>query len=339
MKIVPRIAPFGAFVAMLLAGCGGSSFATGLVSLGSVVPSATLTPNSIAVSGDYAYVALQGSAGAIAVLDISTGAPALLTTFPMPCTQPNGIKVSGGYAYVTCYDTGALYVLSINNADPAAPVLAVVGSVSGLQSPYPGTSLSGTHLYVPSHAGFIFRVDVSNPAAPVIDGSVATAAGTSPNAVYVANSIVYCACSSEPMQSWFQTFTATGTMTLLGQIPLTHSPQRVVVSGNYAYVTNFDSMKLDIVDVTNPAAPSVLTSVALPCNALPVAVTASYAYVGCYSAQGIATINITNPANATVLRYTATSASPVQDLALSGTSLYAVSGNAGGSFNTLANAF
>lgn len=336
MKIVPRIA---VLAVTLLAGCGGGPFMTGLRSLGSVVPSATLTPNSIAVSGNYAYVTLQGTSGAVAVLNIATGTPTLLTTFTMPCTEPNGIKISGSYAYVTCLDTAALYVLSISNADPAAPVLAVAGSVSGLQSPYPGTSLSGSEFYVPSHSGEIFRVNVSNPAAPVIDGSVATAAGTSPNAVYVINNIVYCACSSEPSQSYFQIFTATGAMTLLGQVPLAHSPQRLIVSGNYAYVTNFDASKLDIVDVTDPAAPGILTSVPLPCNALPIAVTANNAYVGCYSSQGIATIDITHPATAAVLGYTATSASPVQDLALSGTSLYAVSGNAGGSFNILSNAF
>jgi len=339
-RIVSRPEALIVLVAIIfLAGCGGGSFASDLVSLGSTIPSVTLTPNSVAISGNYAYVALQGSSGAIAVLNISTNTPRLLTTFAMPCTQPNGIKVSGGDLYVSCYDTGALYVLSINNLDPIAPALAVIGSVTGLQSPYPGTSLSGTHLYIPSHSGEIFRVDISNPAAPVIDGSVATAAGTSPNAVYVANNIVYCACSSEPTQSYFQTFTATGTMTLLGQIPLDHSPQRLAVSGNYAYVTNFDAMKLDIVDVTNPAAPSVLSSVALPCNALPVVVTADNAYVGCYSTQGIATIGITHPASAAVLGYTATGASPVQDLALSGSHLYAVAGTAGGSFNTLSGAF
>jgi hypothetical protein len=332
-----RIAALAAV--MLLAGCGGGSFMPGLRSLGSVVPSATLTPNSIAVSGNYAYVTLQGTTGAVAVLNISANIPVPLTTFTMPCTAPNGIRISGSYLYVSCYDTGTLYVLSINNANPAAPVLSVAGSVSGLQSPYPGTSLSGSELYIPSHSGEIFRVNVSNPAAPVIDGSVATAAGTSPNAVYVAGGIVYCACSSEPSQSYFQTFTATGAMTLLGQVTLAHSPQRLVVSGNYAYVTNFDAAKLDIVDVTNPAAPGVLFSVALPCNALPIAVTADNAYVGCYSAQGIATIDITHPAAAAVLGYTATSASPVQDLALSGAYLYAVSGNAGGSFNILSNAF
>jgi hypothetical protein len=344
MKPMPRLASLAAtlLAGILFAGCGGGGFAVGLVSLGSVNPSATLTPNSIAVSGVYAYVTVQGTGGAVAVLNISSGAtPLLLSTFNTPCASPNGIKISAGgnYAYVTCYDTGALYVLSINNANPVVPVLAVAGSVTGLQSPYPGIALSGSELFVPSHSGDIFRVNVSNPAAPVIDGSIATAAGTSPNAVYVANNIVYCACSSEPSQSYFQTFTATGVMMLLGQVPLAHSPQRLVVSGNYAYVTNFDAMKLDILDVTSAAAPTLLTSVALPCNALPVAVTASNAYVGCYSTQGIATIDITHPATASVTGYTATTASPLQDLMLSGVNLYAVSGNAAGSFNTLTNAF
>ncbi len=181
-----------------------------------------------------------------------------------------------------------------------------------------------------SPRGEIFRVDVSDPAAPVIDGSVTTAVGTSPNAVFVANNILYCACSSEPSESYFQTFTASGVMTLLGQTTLAHSPQRLVVRGNYAYVTNYDAMKLDIIDVTDPAAPSVASSVALPCYALPIAVTADNAYVGCYqSTHGIATIDITHPAAPAITGYTGTPAGPdVQDLLLSGTRLYAVSGDA-----------
>jgi hypothetical protein len=316
----------------LLSGCGGSTPSV-LHSVGSIVPSATLAGNSIAVSGNYAYLTLQGASGAIAVLNIAGDTPTLLTTFALPCSTPNGIKISGSVLYVTCYDNSALYILSVNNAVPSAPVFTITGSVLGLQNPFPGIALSGTELYVPSHAGFIFRVNVSNPSAPGIDGSVATATGTSPNAVFVANNIVYCACSSEPTQSWFQTFNATGTMTLLGQTPLAHSPQRLIVKGNYAYVTNFDAMRLDIVDITNPAAPSILSSVALPCFALPIALNGNTAYVGCYqSTHGIAT----NPAAPAILGYLVTTASlDVQDLLFTGGALYALSGDPNGNFNIL----
>jgi len=336
MKTLPHIASLAVLTLTLLTGCGGST-QFGLHSAGSVIPSATLAGNSIAISGNYAYVTLQGTSGAIAVLNIAGNTPTLLTTFALPCSTPNGIKISGSVLYVTCYDNSALYILSVNNAAPSAPVFAITGSVLGLQNPYPGIALSGTELYVPSHAGFIFRVNVSNPAAPGIDGSVATALGTSPNAVFVSGNVVYCACSSEPTLSWFQTFNATGTMALLGEIPLAHSPQRLIVNGNYAYVTNFDAMKLDIVDVTNPAAPSVLSSAALPCFALPIALNGNTVYVGCYqSPHGIASIDVTNPAAPAILGYTATTASlDVQDLLFTGGDLYALSGDAGGNFNIL----
>jgi hypothetical protein len=111
----------------------------------------------------------------------------------------------------------------------------------------------------------------------------------------------------------------------------------IAVSGNYAYVTNFDAMKLDIVDVTNPAVPSVLSSVALSCSALPIALSGNTVYVGCYqSTRGIASMDVTNPAAPVLLGYTATTASlDVQDLLFSGGDLYALSGDPGSNFNIL----
>jgi len=314
----------------------GGHAQTGPVAQGSVTPSATLTPIAMDTEGSYAYLTVQGASGAVIVLNAATNTPVVLTTFALPCSAPNGILAAGNYLYVTCYDTSTLYVLSIDNTVPSAPVLAIAGGVSGLQGPYPGISLAGTHMYVPAHDGAaIYRVDVSHPAAPVIDGSVATEAGTSPNGVYVYEGNVYCACSSEPTQSYFQIFTATGTMKALGELPVAHSPQRLVVRGNYAYMTNFDAQHLDIIDVTRPDAPTLAATLPLGCQALPIILTGSYAYVGCFASTGVAMIDVSSPTSPVIVTDAATTASPVQALGLSGQHLLAAAGIAGGQFQTL----
>jgi hypothetical protein len=303
-----------------------------------VIPSA-LTQNSMDTSGVYTYLTVQATAsaqGAVVVLNTATNTPEILTTFTMPCVQPNGILISGSYAYVTCYDSGELYVLTINNSNPTVPVLAILGIVGGLQGPFPGISLAGTHVYIPSHApgnqGAIYRVDVSNPAAPAIDGSIATTPSISPNAVFVTGGYMYCACASEPDTSYVEVFTADGTITSLGRVALAHSPQRLVVRGNYAYVTNFDAEQLDVIDISTPASPSVAATVPLACYGLPIALSGSYAYVGCYAADGVAKIDISVPSAPVLVSKTATSASPVQALGMNGPRLLAAAGVAGGSF-------
>ncbi|HEY0306625.1 MAG TPA: hypothetical protein VGB94_00540 [Acidobacteriaceae bacterium] len=291
--------------------------------------------------GVYAYLTVQaavGSYGAVVILNTATDTPIVLTTYPMPCAQPNGIIVSGSYAYVTCYDSGVLYVLSIDNTNPSAPVLGIVGSVGGLQDPFPGISLSGTHVFVPSHnAGMIYRVNIFSPAAPAIDGQIATAAGTAPDAVFVSGGYVYCACGAElPATSYFQVFTADGMMSNAGQIMVAHAPQRLVVRENYAYVTYFDAQAMDVIDIAAPTTPVIKATVPLACYALPIVLSGSYAYAGCYSSDGsIAKIDITVPTAPFLVSKTATSASPVQALDLSGSHLLVAAAAVGGRFAEL----
>ena len=315
----------------------GAALAQTLTPEGSVVPSTTQTPNYMATQGVYTYLTEQGAtAGSIVVLNTATNTPVVLTTYAMPCASPNGIILSGSYAYVTCYDTGALYVLSIDTTNPASPVLAQVGSLSGLQGPFPGITMAGTHVYVASHVpanqGAIYRIDVSDPATPVVDGSVATTPSISPNAVFVSGDYLYCACSSEPTTSYFEIFSANGTMTSVGEVAVAHSPQRLVVSGNYAYVTYYDAQTMDVIDITTPSAPVIAATLPLGCYALPIVLSGSYAYVGCYSPNGVARIDISTPLTPTLVGETATLASPVQALSLNGSYLLAVSGVTGGDF-------
>src|SRR6185436_5713403 len=67
----------------------------------------------------------------------------------------------------------------------------------------------------------------------------------------------------------------------------------VDVSGSYAYVAEGDA-GLQVIDVTDPAAPAIVGSVDTPGAPVGVAVQGSYAYVA-DNAAGFQVIDITNP--------------------------------------------
>lgn len=69
----------------------------------------------------------------------------------------------------------------------------------------------------------------------------------------------------------------------------------VFVENNYAYVADYDSGLL-IIDISNPASPSLIASQVTPSHAMGVFVQNDYAYVADGYA-GLQIINITNPAN------------------------------------------
>jgi len=77
----------------------------------------------------------------------------------------------------------------------------------------------------------------------------------------------------------------------------------VAVSGNYAYVAARLSDALTVVDVTNPASPSVAGQVINGTNlngAMGVAVSGNYAYLAAYRSDALTVVDVTNPASPSV---------------------------------------
>ena len=83
---------------------------------------------------------------------------------------------------------------------------------------------------------------------------------------------------------------------------LLSNPRSVFVAGNYAYVTSVGSNALEIVDVTNPAAPVHKSSIshgeggALLLNPQSVFVAGNYAYVASYDSNALEIVDVTDPA-------------------------------------------
>lgn len=127
-------------------------------------------PNSVYVSGKYAYVC---SGSAMQVVNVSKPAvPVVVGSVTL--TNTSGVYVSGRYAYVLNPADLTLKVIDISN--PASPT--IVGSVATGNSPNE-VYVSGDYAYVTNLNSNTLQVfNVSTPAAPVAVGSVATGTNT-----------------------------------------------------------------------------------------------------------------------------------------------------------------
>ena len=213
-------------------------------------------PQSVCVSGTYAYVASAGN-NALEIVDVSNPAAPVhkgSIVHGAGGAMLNGARsvvVSGNYAYIASAGSDALEIVDVSN--PAAPVhkSSIVHGAGGALLINPtGVYIAGDYAYVASYDSDALEIiDISDSSTPVHTGSI----------VHTTNGA------------------------------LLYGPTSVHVSGNYAYVAGSRSNALEIVDITNPAAPVHKGSIengaggALLYLPMDVCVSGSYAYVVGYS--------------------------------------------------------
>jgi hypothetical protein len=218
--------------------------------------------------------------------------------------------------------------------------------------PYPGIAADGTNVFVPTFPksgvnivasnGGVVKVDVSNPAAPVVASTVMLAspfAGgvADASALAVSGGYIYVASGSESQplsaSSTVQVVNES-TMQLLGNpLVVLHSPQQIVVSGGVAYITVYDAQAVESINVSNPASLQMLDVLSLTaqpgCNALALATRDTTVYVGCYGQGTVDRINASFPSLMSVSNYFSGLGAP-QSMAFSGSYLFVLSSEPGG---------
>lgn len=335
----------------LLSGCASSANPI-LPSLptvtSTVTPSLSGTPNSIATLGNFEFISVQGS-GQIFTYNIATNSQVPVgQPYTTPCMNPSGMIITNiagaNIMAVVCFDTNSLLTLTVHSDGS----LTALGSVSGLPMPYPGIALDGTNVLIPlfGHAtanGAVAKVSIATPSTPTITGTVtlaSPAAGgvVNPGYLTAAGGYIYVAAGSEsaPLEttSTIQVINEAD-MTLVGSpFIVAHSPQSIAVQGTVAYVTLFDALQLESIDITKPGSLKSLQIVSLAgktqnCHALPIAILAASAYIGCYDEGTIQQFNITNPA-AMQLTQTITGLTAPQRLLFNGQYLLVPASNPGG---------
>jgi hypothetical protein len=255
---------------------------------------------SVAVSGRYAYTTSYWG-GVLTAVDISSPAapfPAGSSAVATSLLDGSTVNIANGYAFVASKnrnashtsnnsgDGNSLTILDIHTT-PAVP--AIVGTLHDSMKLFGayGVAVSGGFAYVASQGllagqptapststGSFSVISLSNQTKPAIVGHLDN--------------------GSLPVP-----WTASGA--------LDHVTS-AYVSGHYAYVTAFNSDRLTIIDISNPASPTIVSSLHDNVNlAFPsdVAVSGNYAYVADQTAKSTESnftiVDISNPASPRVV--------------------------------------
>jgi hypothetical protein len=137
------------------------------------------------VKDNYAYVA-NGKEG-LKVYNIS--GPSLLQVGSFPVANARDVYIAGNYAYAAA-DKEGLLVLDISNA----PAIKEVGNLE-LPEPARCIFVSGTYAYISGYEdyfenkGSFYIIDISDPSAPVLEGSSEEAGSTS--GIYVSGNYAF----------------------------------------------------------------------------------------------------------------------------------------------------
>ena len=97
---------------------------------------------SVYVSGDYAYVADEGSG--LAVIDISDPTNPGTPVYENTTGYAYGVYVSGDYAYVADYTSGLAVIQVRKRVDNEAPIISNAPSDFNVEAGYTGQSISWT---------------------------------------------------------------------------------------------------------------------------------------------------------------------------------------------------
>jgi hypothetical protein len=237
------------------------------------------------VAGNYAYLIANYD---LRIVDVSKPGQPLEVGIYTRGETITRVTVSGDYAYISEI-LGNLLVVNISKPD--GPILA--GSTG-----YPGEtadlSYAGGYVFVAARFSGLHIIDVRDPLHPV--ESEGFQAPIDPRAIYVNGDYAYLADNDLKISK----LSGPVTPTQVGQADSIYGPTDVFAAGNYAYPVGHIGLK--VVDVSNPAAPSVVGDYLPPGHEVVMAVfvNGNYAYLATQDADltfsdSLRIVNISNP--------------------------------------------
>jgi hypothetical protein len=278
------VGSIGTATGQLFVGGKLATAATGSVSIGSA-------PERSAIQGHYAYVT-NFTGNTLQIIDVTN--PASPTTISSTSTgagtNPDFISIKGNYAYITMFGTNTLQIWNIANANTPTNVgnlqLSTVGNIKA----------QGRYAYIVGTA--LMVVDISNPASPALVKTLAL--GATLNDLAVSGNYVYLVGTdhtikivdiSNPAAASLVSSTATGFSG--GSL----DAFAITVQGRYAFISNYATGNIQVLDVSNPATPTSVTSISTtnPVNQLILQGHLLYAleYIG----NRFQVFDVTNPAS------------------------------------------
>ena len=231
---------------------------SGTLTLASSVGTTSDGVYSTYIAGNYAYVASAN--GGLLILDISN--PKNPVQVGSYTTGPNlsvrNVVVAGNYAYID--NGGNVSILDVSNcASPALVANYPIGS-----APYAvGLAISGNYLFATDINNHALRVlDISNPAAPTLAGSYNGGINSFPYSIAVSGKFAYIGDGAGSVYALDVSNPANPIRIGLSYDPKVpgSAPLALSVSGNNLYVTDQLNLGLYILNIANPAAPTLVGS-------------------------------------------------------------------------------
>jgi hypothetical protein len=259
------------------------------------------TTSGIEVSGNYAYISyyVNDLDGGLRIIDISDPAAPKETSYINTQSQIMSVSIVGNYAYATDYTYTAESGLSIIDiSDPQQPVEISSYNTPGFAR---DVTVVGKYAYVADDDSGLRIIDIGNPETPFETGFYDTPGKASD--VIVANTHAYVADFNEGLR--IIDISNANLPNEAGFYKNTNllMANEVAVSGNYAYIVDqnggyydgWDS-SLRIIDISNPAAPSLIGSYDSAYGIFDLAVDGEYAYLAAGS-EGLRIIDLSDATN------------------------------------------
>lgn len=284
------------------------------------VGAALSRPNSIFISGNYAYIVSEISE-ALEIVDISN--PAVPThkgalfhgTDGAYLYKPSDVFVSGNYAYVISAYGNVLEIVDVS--DPANPIHKNIFSSGEDGSRFIGPSsvvVSGHYLYIVAHRSQNIEIlDISDPIYPTHAGSIYFGTLTYPSSIFISDHYAYVTVPIIGQNGGSLSIIDIANPAspfVVGRIyngtdgALISYPTSVTVSNGYAYITSAaDGYGLEIVDVSDPANPTHKgkiydgeggANIFFPMH---VTISGNHAFIASYVGSAMEIIDVSNPTN------------------------------------------
>ncbi len=222
------------------------------------------TQRGIQIQGDLAFTA---GAGRLIIYDISkpSSTSVISNTFFGGCSTcvPHMFKVDGNYVYIVQdNNAGATMFQAIDVSDPTNPYR--VGDLSiagGLQA----IDVEGRYAYIVNNStNKLYSVDISNPASMQVVSS--TAVSSTPRDIRVRNGLAYVISQGSDVMETFDVsnpnnmrwVSSVHTDQYTGDAPGAWS---MALQGHFAYVDNYTSGTIAVIDISSTSSPSVVGQV------------------------------------------------------------------------------
>ncbi len=230
--------------------------------VGSVTNSVSEEGQSVAVSGNYAYLGTTGVTNVgIQIVDISNPAAPSNVSYITTQSGAGQIDATSNDILDIAYDSDMIYastyaggLLIVDVSNKASPVIKSTINFNGETW---GIAKSGNYVYIGSLTDGLKVVDVSNPLSPTV---VNTIAGMPLRHIQIVNDRIYGSGSGRIQVISIATPTAP---VLLGElIVANHTAYETYYSNNHLYALDKGGRNLLTYSVSNPAAITLVNTIA-----------------------------------------------------------------------------